>query len=402
MTNNTLYIPVTDGSTSLNGLVALFVNNWSGNKTLLTLVDRPSGSDSPTFPFESALEAQEVVPDLVLLTTLPLLVVGERENVSRLIVSGLAAVSRHVIKESDDPAVRKALGFRGNCLQAPAECSIWTSFCEVQMIQSTIIFLLQPPTDVVEIPAALVKFEEHLKQPIRMHNVVKRWQDEEVQPATGQPRQKEIQKLAATWLDHTFAEGPDMTLADLLLFPCVTLLVKRFAVLGIQLADYLPQVGRWLCTMKPLVGQAWRATVGESPLDLGSLRIGLQPTVKIPRVQEVSLYKKDANRPAIGNLSAEEGFRVIELLKRHRLWLERNENGTGIAADLPPGLVNHIDVADCSDFTARIDWSSLPDPAHPQQGHVPGKKTSASNFCCLGNGKRFTERIGKSDSIPST
>nr|SVE72933.1 EOG090X0615 [Ceriodaphnia reticulata] len=299
---NTLYIPVTNGSTSLNGLVTLFVNNWSGNKTLLTLVDRSSDSDSPTFPIESALVAQEVDSDLVSLTTLPLLVMGERENISRLLVSGLAAVSRHVIKESDDPAARKALGFRGNCLQAPAECSIWTSFCEVQMIQSTILFLLQSPVDVVEIPAALVKFEEHLKQPIRMHNIVKRWQDEEVlQPTAEQPHQKEIQKLAATWLDHTFAEGPDMTLADLLLFPCVTILANRLSVLGIQLADHLPRVGRWLASMKPLVEQAWRTTASETPLDLGSLRIGLQPTVKVPRVKESSLYKKDASRPGVGS-----------------------------------------------------------------------------------------------------
>ena len=374
---NTLYIPIADGSTSLNGLVAMFINNWCGNKTLLTLVNHPS--DLLTIPIPAlTVLAAKVQPELVLLTTLPLLMVVESENLSGLTVSGLAAVSRHLMKESNDPVVLKAMGFRGNCLQAPAECSIWTSFCEVQMIQATILFLTQQQQqDVVEIPTALVKLEEHLKQPIRMHNVVKRWQAEETRSAAGgQLNQEEIQKLAGTLLEHTYAEGPDMTLADLILFPCVTLLSERLSVLGVNLADHLPRVAGWLTTMKVLVSFAWSQTVGETQFpDIGSLRIQSQPTVKVPRAKEVSLYKKDAARRTgtAGNLSAEEVARVIDLLKRQRLmWLEDDE-ANRVTTDLPEGLISHIDVTPCSDFTAKIDWSSLPDPAHPQQGHVPGK-----------------------------
>jgi glutathione S-transferase len=374
---NTLYIPIADGSTSLNGLVAMFINNWCGNKTLLTLVNHPS--DLLTIPIPAlTVLAAKVQPELVLLTTLPLLMVVESENLSGLTVSGLAAVSRHLMKESNDPVVLKAMGFRGNCLQAPAECSIWTSFCEVQMIQATILFLTQQQQhDVVEIPTALVKLEEHLKQPIRMHNVVKRWQAEEPRSAAGgQLNQEEIQKLAGTLLEHTYAEGPDMTLADLILFPCVTFLSERLSVLGVNLADHLPRVAGWLTTMKVLVSFAWSQTVGETQFpDIGSLRIQSQPTVKVPRAKEVSLYKKDAARRTgtAGNLSAEEVARVIDLLKRQRLmWLEDDE-ANRVTTDLPEGLISHIDVTPCSDFTAKIDWSSLPDPAHPQQGHVPGK-----------------------------
>lgn len=361
---NTLFAPVWDGSTSLNGLIAMFINQWSGNKTELNLVECQKLSASPVFPVKSELKGQ-VIPDLASLTTLPFLVVAERENTSRLIVSGLAAVSRHMIKESNDLAIRKSLSFRGNCLQAPAECSIWTSFCEVQMIQSTVDFLTQPVTDVVEIPTALVKLEEHFKQPVRMHNIVKRWQDEEPKTTNVQLPQGEIQKLAATLLDHTFSEGPDMTLADLLLFPCAIILTDRLLTLGIKISDYLPRVGRWLNIMKPLVEDAWRSTVGESSLDLSLLRIQPQPNVKVPRVKEASLYKKDSTRPGVGNLSSEETTRVVDLMTEQQLWLESNEDTTG--------LVSHIDIAPCTEFVARIDWSTLPDPVHPQQGHVPGK-----------------------------
>lgn len=366
-----------DGSTSLNGVIAMFINSWSGNKTQLTLVNHPS--DSWTIPIPTSLAAQgaKINPDLALLTTLPLLVVGESETFSRLTVSGLAAVSRHLMKESDDPVVVKSLGFRGNCLQAPAECSIWTSFCEVQMVQSTILFLTQQQKqDVVEIPTTLAKLEEHMKQPIRMHNIVKRWQKDQPQSA-GQLKQEDIQKLAGSLLDHSYVEGPDMTLADLLLFPCIILLADRLSELGVQLADHLPRVGAWLTTMKPAVSKAWNKTVGEKTFpDIDSLRIQPQPKVKIPRVKEISLYKKDTVRRtgSMGNLSSEEIARVIDLLKRQRMmWLDDDNGVARVTTELPEGLISHIDVAACSDFTAKIDWASLPDPAHPQQGHVPGK-----------------------------
>nr|SVE71044.1 EOG090X0615 [Daphnia similis]SVE71675.1 EOG090X0615 [Daphnia similis]SVE72307.1 EOG090X0615 [Daphnia similis] len=376
---NTLYIPVMDGSTSLNGVIAMFINSWSGNKTHLTLVNHPS--DSWTIPIPTSLTAQgaKVNPDLTLLTTLPLLVVGESETFSRLTVSGLAAVSRHLMKESNDPVVVQSLGFRGNCLQAPAECSIWTSFCEVQMVQSTILFLTQQQKqDVVEIPTALVKLEEHMKQPIRMHNVVKRWQKDQQYPqSVGQLKIEEIQKMAGSLLHHSYVEGPDMTLADLLLFPCIILLADRLTELGVQLADHLPRVSAWLTTMKPAVSRAWSNTVGEKPFpNIGSLRIQPQPQVKIPRVKQVSLYKKDSVRRtgSMGNLSSEEIARVIDLLRRQRLmWLD-DDDGARVTTELPEGLISHIDVAACSDFTAKIDWLSLPDPAHPQQGHVPGSR----------------------------
>lgn len=369
---NTLYIPIADGTTSLNGLIALFINNWSGSKTQLAFVDQPSESDVFHIFIQSSLPPT-VDCDPALLTTLPFLVVAERDDVSRLTVSGLAAVSRHVIKESNDPKVHKSLGFRGSCLQAPAECSIWTSFCEVQMIQSTTRFLKQPVADTIEIPSSLVKLEKHLKQPIRMHNIVKRWQDEEPQPLVhlDEPKQ-EIQKLAAIRLNHAYAEGPDMTLADLLLFPCVMLLADRLLALGITLGDHLPQVCRWLVAMKALVGQAWNTTVNEQPLDMSFLSIRTQPSVKVPDVKEASLYKKDSSRAGLGNLKSEEATRVVDLLKEQMLWLEENEDKTGLVAKLPSSMINNIDITTCIEFTSRIDWSSLPDPVHPRQGHVPG------------------------------
>jgi len=309
-----------------------------------------------------------------LTTTLPFLVLAPSASLSELIVSGSAAVCRHIVRSSERPEVAKVLGFRDNCLQAPAEVSVWTAYCEVQMPESARLFLtdqIDHNVVVVELPSTLVQLEEHLKQPIRMHNVVKRYQQEN-SSANLQLDAKEAQKCAPSLLDHAYAEGRDMTLSDLLLYPCVRLMMDRLSgILGVNVDQHLPRVVRWLSNMKPLVEQAWSKTLADVDdsllLDLSKLRIRPPPSVKIPRVEETSLsYRKDSKRPGVGNMSSEEIARVVELMENRRLWLEDGRTD-------PTGLVNYLDVSVCDEFVPLIDWSSLPGPAHPQQGHVPGK-----------------------------
>lgn len=373
---STLKIPVSNGRTSLNGLITLFIHHWSGNISSLNLV-HPYCSDSDSYIFPIKAPTSTLVDDdFAELTTLPSLVVGESENLHELTVSGLAAVCRHVIKSSENDQVKQSLGFRANCLQAPAEVSIWTSFCEVQMPQSAAAYLgeSQQELDIVDVPAVLVQFEEHLKQPIRMHNVMKRWQQEVGPQAAAQ--QENPQKLAGTLLDHTYAEGADMTLADLLLYPCVTLLADRFSSLGVQLGDHLPRVGRWLSIMTPQVAQAWSTAVPDESFGLDRLTIKPTRVVKLPRVKEASLYKKDSSRPTVGGLTSEESARVVDWMKQQKLWPgnEEKEGDDHVeVAHFSLAEVDYINVDACNDFEPRIDWSSLPGAAHPQRGHVPGK-----------------------------
>ncbi|XP_022822712.1 glutathione S-transferase C-terminal domain-containing protein homolog [Spodoptera litura] len=93
-----------------------------------------------------------------------------------LIVTGLCAVARHIaifrtcdrIPEEHEEGL---LGFRHSCLQAPNEVSIWTKFCEIDMIKA-----MQEITNAVELkelPKHLVRFEHHLRKPVRVHNIYK-------------------------------------------------------------------------------------------------------------------------------------------------------------------------------------------------------------------------------------
>jgi len=364
---NQLYIPASDSATCLNGLIAVFINKWSGSRTGQLFVENPIASDIPLFHINK--NNSDVVVKNVLLTSLPYMTLPEQDDLSSLIVSGLASVCRHVIKHCENEDAIKALGFRSNCLQAPAEVSIWTSFCEVQMPESVKQFLTSPVGDVVTIPATLTQFEAHLKQPIRMHNVVKRFQ-QEPKPSPIVYEAKEVQKLAPTLLTHKYAEGPDMTLADLLLYPCVRILSDCLSSVGVELDAYLPLVSGWLATMEPTVSQTWAAVVQKPYIDdmsihFGALRIQ-SPVVKLPPAKEASLYKKDPGRQGVGPLSAEDVVAVVETLKKQKLWLGDKD------VHLPPELM--VDVSEATDFVPRIDWTRLPDPAHPQQGQVPGSR----------------------------
>lgn len=70
----------------------------------------------------------------------------------------------------------------GGCLNAPAEVSLWTHFCEVDAPEAARELMRKAreiQTGPLELPDAFAKFEAHMKQPIRIHNIRKRMQQEE-------------------------------------------------------------------------------------------------------------------------------------------------------------------------------------------------------------------------------
>ena len=379
-----LYIPVSDDSTSLDGLIAVFINNWSGARTKQIFVndlDNVLTKDRPLFHIRMDGSKTESGPRQ--LTTLPFLMLKEDEELSQLTVAGLAAVCRHMIRYagSEEPEVTKALGFRLSCLQAPAEVSVWTAFCEVRMPAAVEEFLTTQSSSKsrIQIPTCLAQFESHLKSPIRMHNIVKRWQqDSNAKGSAEVPDMKSIQKMAGTWIAHTFAEGPDMTLADLLLYPCVRIVVECLESVGVKIGNYLPTVARWMETMNAIcsVTKAWEMSSSpDAGLNCQFEALNLTAvehssvTVDVPVVSDASLYKKDPDRQCVSSLSGHDVETIVETLKAQRLW-----PGDPSSIDLPSEVELQLDPISVQDngFTARIDWNELPEPAHPRQGQVPG------------------------------
>ncbi|XP_022258325.1 glutathione S-transferase C-terminal domain-containing protein-like [Limulus polyphemus] len=187
---------------------------------------------------------------------------------SRTCISGLCAVLRWSLKTQlkieRSSICKELLGFRSGCLMSCSETSVWTKFCEVEFPFATNNFLKDflksrlGGSSLLVLPVELVRLETHFRKPVKTHNIRKRKQDilrnakaekEETEHFTSsfiqncQINEKrksltllEKKKLSTNdkritekhdleeneWdLNHVYTEGIDMTLADLVLFPCV-------------------------------------------------------------------------------------------------------------------------------------------------------------------------------------
>lgn len=89
----------------------------------------------------------------------------------RVVIAGLCGVCRCLVKS--DVRFAALLGFKGACLLSPSESSIWTKFCEVDIVECVRSVLSNTERCSVDMPEALSQFEGHLSQPIRIHNVYK-------------------------------------------------------------------------------------------------------------------------------------------------------------------------------------------------------------------------------------
>ncbi|XP_046662547.1 glutathione S-transferase C-terminal domain-containing protein homolog [Homalodisca vitripennis] len=192
-------------------------------------------------------------------------------------VAGLCAVLRQIVKNSGEEW-RHLLGFREGCLFACAEVSLWTRFCEIDIIE--VVKDLSSDTvlnvKVFEVPRHLARFEEHLKQPVRMHNV-----------------DKLRKKMNRDCVDHEFAEGHTMSLADLMIVPCVRVIFKLLS--GLTLAPLIPSVLRWyqLVISQDHVSEALD-TIQEVPSQFPGNSVDINCV--LPEVPLHSLYKSDPKR----------------------------------------------------------------------------------------------------------
>ena len=111
---------------------------------------------------------------------------------------------RYVLLNFGNDAAKKLLGHNQTTLSAPAEVSVWTKFCEIDLPQATSRLLsdlveakkeisaaavtsseiessrdnILLKSQIIQLPEELAKYEAHLRQPIRMHNIRKRMQAE--------------------------------------------------------------------------------------------------------------------------------------------------------------------------------------------------------------------------------
>lgn len=237
---------------------------------------------------------------------------------SSVVVAGLCAVCRHMVK-SCGASRAELLGFKGGCLLAPSEQSVWTRFCELDVVSA--VHQLQSALKAassVKLPTEFGRFELHMSQPVRMHNIYKvaREQEKLEKPKkteritdlvdklhsiclTGdQRRPKHPERISSSVpmdqlnIAHTFAEGQQLTLADLMLFACFGLAYDQLLTADhcVQLRVELPRFVAWLDTVRQQLNGVplMPARLDELPAHTGPLRIDQTDTR--------SLYKNDSKR----------------------------------------------------------------------------------------------------------
>ncbi|XP_044745585.1 glutathione S-transferase C-terminal domain-containing protein homolog isoform X1 [Coccinella septempunctata] len=172
----------------------------------------------------SVIDVENILPKLSTYCTWPIITVNNN------VIAGVSSVARKIIQQSNNTKVEYLLGFRGNCLMACSEVSVWTMFCEIDMPQSLKQLLRDIATNAnsIIIPNCLSRFEYHLSQPVKIHNIYKVARNE-----NNKKFSMDIPKDALN-LAHKYAEGPAMTISDIILFPYFHIFFKILDIYNLQ------------------------------------------------------------------------------------------------------------------------------------------------------------------------
>lgn len=273
-------------------------------------------------------------------------------------VAGLCACLRQLIKSSisinPNHHCRILLGFKDSCLMAPSESSVWTRFCEVDLI-STLKHLNNDNLNSTELPTTLARFEMHMSQPVRLHNIYKYTMSKKYS-SNG------IVSQERTIPEHLFSESSTMTLADIIIFVCIhvflNLLPKN------QVFKILPLTAQWYKRM--IINEIIINCLTSLPQEISQDF----PTVySLPTILDQSLYKSDAKR----------------YKPRNRIFTRQDdiENSLKIikTSEINLGLNNET-----FEIDNRLDWSKIPYEAKPEGGSLPPtrlkrKYQQLSNLC---------------------
>ena len=238
--------------------------------------------------------------------SLPALFIPEYD----LCITGLCSVLRyllqhsHTVKEQNSPL----LGYQNACLSAPAEVSLWTRFCEIDLpcatkwVQNITADLI--PEGVCHLPEEFAKFEMHLSQPIRMFNIRKRMQKAEKTNQFNRTSNETDRKNAISDSDaiktfalnqHVYAEGPDCLLSDIILFLhyYLSFYASKFATNIEKWEQILPKTVKWFHR----VSELGALEIAQRLIHISNKYIDSEIIeMTLPSVPEQSLYKSDPNR----------------------------------------------------------------------------------------------------------
>ena len=341
-------------------IITLFTVKYCKSKINIKLIlskkkplERAYAIDISNFVYE-VMDAHKI-PYHASSCELPIIIVNKTSC-----VAGLCAILRQIVKEvtAEHPKhfCRKLLGFKESCLTACSESSVWTKFCEVDLIL-TVKFLHANSEIENELPISMARFERHMSQPVRLHNLYKYTMSKKCSD------ESLILPEGLRLLEHTYAEGSHITLADIIIFVCTHILLTVFS--SETTMNLLPLTAKWY--KKMIEDQIIVECLKLLPL-LKSQSI-TEFHYTLPQVANQSLYKSDPKRykPRSRIYTRQEDIEdSLELFKA--LNIQTNLDLEPFGAEL------------------NLDWSSIPYDATPEGGSLPltrlkKKQEQLENMC---------------------
>ncbi|EDW64821.1 glutathione S-transferase C-terminal domain-containing protein homolog [Drosophila virilis] len=279
------------------------------------------------------------------------------ERDGNIFIAGTCAVCRELIARQPSAHLRQLLGFKGSCLLAPAEASIWTRFCEVDMV-NLVSQLQGEELQLREVPVEVVRFEQHMNQPVRMHNIYKLAREQANQTEYGVPVKRKERVLIECsipkeqlLIEHRFAEGISFTIADLILYPLLRLVFQHCA----QMLPHFPLTSTWFSEIDSFDTNCARIL---HELYVPMLVAPAENTqlLSIPDCEEASLYKADPKR-----------YRP-----RNRIYTSQAEVEAALAKLTPLQLHFSAD-SEHSYGQQLIDWQVI-EPTHAKSSALPAER----------------------------
>uniref|UniRef100_A0A131YJW5 Methyltransferase domain-containing protein n=1 Tax=Rhipicephalus appendiculatus TaxID=34631 RepID=A0A131YJW5_RHIAP len=288
-------------------------------------------------------------------------------------IGGLAGVLRWALGQLGSRTrglqCKALLGFRGGCLAACSESSLWTRFCELDVQRALPKLRMRcsagsgfesPP---LRLPEELLLLEAHMRQPVKTHNVQRKQQQVfRASCREGGDSPAELKSIDGKLpeLEHRFVEGFDQTLADVVLFPVLHLIFTELAAVTSReaISERLPLTTKWYETMSAQV---------QTRLALEALELKLIEQVKRDecsrfieecKLPKDSLYSSHPERtkPRIRHKNPES---IINSLREAR-----------ITPDLKPNP---------GEDSLPLPWEEFPEKVHPLGGGLP--KTRVLRKC---------------------
>ncbi|XP_034669363.1 glutathione S-transferase C-terminal domain-containing protein homolog [Drosophila subobscura] len=209
-------------------------------------------------------------------------------------IAGTCAVCRELIARQPNTELRKLLGFKESCLLAPSEASIWTRFCEVDVVD--VVARLHDGLLLEAVPEEVVRFEQHMNQPVRMHNIYKQAREQANQTENGAKikRKHRVQIDGRTpkeqlLIEHRFAEGISFTIADLILYPLLRIVFQHCG----QMLPHFPLTSTWFSEIDSFDGTCAKIF---AELYVPQSVLQCEELLAIPDCDATSLYKADPKR----------------------------------------------------------------------------------------------------------